>query len=135
MLGGRKDRVLDMTNEGFSRQFSRLDKQLRRLEVRLAPPKQTEAERHRLACLWADMEAGRKRANACRVRDGLEPYPEPPPFVPSDREFTIHDLMASLNEGRARCAANQRKVEAEAERVKCEAEAQSQGSAPNELPE
>ncbi len=132
-----------MTNEGASKQLGRLDKQLRRMEDRLAPPKQTEAERRRVQDLMAALNAGRRRAaNASRARRGLEPLPEPlplpelQPYMPSPRRtITIHDLMANLNEGRARCAAEKKKRDAEAERVKREAEAKSQGRDPNDLRE
>jgi hypothetical protein len=118
--------VYDMTNEGFSRQLGRLDKQLRRLEDHLAPPKQTEADRR----LFERIEVGRKRAAERRASRGLAPLPERPPWVtpPGMTRGSIEELMAIIHAGRTRAAAEQKEREAEAERVKREAEAQTPGA-------
>ena len=125
-FGGRKEQVHDMTSEGFSRRLGRLDKQLRRLEDRSAPRKQTEADRR----LFERIEVGRKRAAERRASRGLPPLPERPPIVrpPGMRHGSIEEIMAIINCGRTRAAAEQKEREAEAERVKREAEAQTPGA-------
>jgi hypothetical protein len=120
--------LYDMMNEGFGRQLGRMDKQLRRLEDRLAPPKQTEAERRHEESLMEDLKAARRRVAENRASRGLEPHPESPPFVyPPGHKLTVHDLMANINVGRDQCAAAKKKRDAEAERTKREAEGQKSG--------
>src|SRR5689334_11701786 len=107
-------------NEGLSRRLGRLDKQLRRLEDRLAPPKQSEAVR----LLFEDLEVSRARVNAARVSEGQEPLPDRPPTVyPPGHRFTVYDVMAELHEGRARVAAAKRKRDAEGQETTLHAEA------------
>jgi hypothetical protein len=101
----------------------------------MAPPKQTEAERRHLEVQMEGLKAARQRAADSRASRGLEPYPERPPHVRSGRDITVHDLMANLNAGRDRCAAEKRKRDAGAESAQREAEAQSQVLDSNDLRE
>jgi hypothetical protein len=111
-----------MTNGAFSSRLCRLDKQLRRLEDRLAPPKQSEADRLFLESL----AVANARVNAWRVSRGQEPYPETKPRVyPPGHKITTFDLMAILNEGRDRVAAAKKERDAERETAKRDAEART----------
>src|SRR5260370_37982086 len=99
-----------MINEGFSRQLGRLDKQLRRMEDLLAPPKQSEFSRR----LLERIEAGKRRAAEYREREGLGPPPEPAPLVrpPRVRPGSLEEIPARINSGSTRGAREERKHDA-----------------------
>jgi hypothetical protein len=105
-----------MTNDVFSRRLLRMDKQLRRVEERLAPPKLSEAARR-----WIKrFEDGRKYAEKYRVIHGLEPMPKRIPYIEPEwlkLRSPLERTVARLNVKRDRLAAEKKKRDAEAQKL------------------
>src|SRR5665811_840243 len=100
-----------MTNEGFSRQLLCMNRQLRRLDDRLAPPKQTEASR--LRAEWDREQV--KLIEARRIRRGGEPSPFLPWVEPPGQKLTeLETIKAILREPAKQISAQKKRCVAEA---------------------
>jgi hypothetical protein len=118
LIGMPKGWVHEMNNGSLSSRLGRLDKQLRRLEDRLAPPKQSEKLRLQLE----DLRKASEKAAEFRAKRGMEPYPDiPGPVFPPGHKLTIHDTIAILNSGRDWVASQKKKRDAEKAKRNAEA--------------